>query len=386
MARIYPALLLILLPWIVLAADDSSLKLKDLMKKAKQIERKYLSEEKNLKTIDREVSEIRARQRKVEDKIRMKKEQIAEYDRQIRIYEAELNVVREKMRRQWVMLYKNASIDMVTVYFGHEKYAGYVNAVLDHHAKVFHDYRKLQEGLQATRQKADTLTGLLKQDLDELQGTARELKAERSKKVVLISSLKGESRMYRDKVEDLLKEIQRKEKERKEREKREREKRERARKQKEKKGKGKVGKEKKQEPLVASGGFFMSKGKLPWPVKGKVVRGFGPFTLGGVLQRSQGLDIEVADGSPVKTIYKGQVVYTGWVDKFGNTVIVDHGDGFYSVYGHLGEVLKSMGGEVSAQEVIARAGQSGDVVRPMLHFEIRFHQKAQDPHTWLGRE
>ncbi len=116
------------------------------------------------------------------------------------------------------------------------------------------------------------------------------------------------------------------------------------------------------------------------------MRGFGPFTLGGVLQKSQGIDIETQEGAPVRCIFAGTVVYINWIEKYGNTVIIDHGDGYYSVYGHLQNTAKSVGQKMAPLEVIARVGQSGSVLKPTLHFEVRFHQKALDPMLWLIQE
>lgn len=387
MGRIAFTLLLILFPCIIHAADDFSTRLKELSRKVREIESTYLSEEKKLRSIDEEIPKIQSRMGKVRANIQMKQEQIAALDAQIKAYESDLNALREKMRHQWVLLYKSASLDMVTIYYGHEKYSGYINAIIRHHVQLLQEYQRLRTGLGFTRKKVNDLTLLMEKDLTELQDTVSMLKKEHTKKERLVLSLKGKSRDYQDEIENLLKEIQKREKERKEREKRERAKRERERRDREKKDRIKREKPgREQEPVVASGGFFQSRGRLPWPVKGRVVRGFGSFNLRGVLQRSQGIDIEAQEGASVRCIYQGTVVYANWMDKYGNTIILDHGDGFYSIYGHLQELTKSLGQNVSSQEIIARVGQSGSVLKPTLHFEIRFHQKAQDPSLWLRHE
>lgn len=387
MGRIALTLLIILLPYITHAADDFSTRLRELTKKAKEIESTYLTEERKLRSIDKEIPKIQSRMAKVRENIQKKQEQIAALDAQIDDYEADLNALREKMRHQWVLLYKSASLDMVTIYYGHEKYSGYLNAIIRHHVRLLEEYQGLRAGLGYTRKKVNDLTLLLERDLAELQGTVLTLEREHTKKERLVSSLKGKTREYQDEIENLLREIQKREKERKERAKRERAKRERERRARDTKDttkKEKRGRE--QEPIVASGGFFQSRGRLPWPVKGRITRGFGSFNVQGVLQRSQGIDIETQEGASVRCVYQGTVVYANWMGKYGNTIILDHGDGFYSIYGHLQELTKSLGQSVSSQDVIARVGQSGNVLKPTLHFEIRFHQKAQDPTHWLGHE
>lgn len=387
MGRILFSILLLLSPLLAMAADDPFVKIKELTRKAKEIEGAYISEEKKLKSIDEEISKIQGRAVRVKENIGKKQNQIALFDKKMGAYESDLEKAQAKIRREWVTLYKSASIDMVSIYYGHEKYSGYVNAVMRHHMGMLQEYQSLKQGLGDTRMKANELAVLLKEDLSELQSSAKDLERERRKKESLISSLKNESKMYQDQVEDLLKDIQKKEREKKEREKKERQKKEREKSLKEKKQKEKPEKkEKVQAPVLSGGDFFINKGKLSWPLKGRIMRGFGSFTLGGVLQKSQGIDIETSEGTPVRCIFAGTVVYTNWIEKYGHTVIIDHGDGYYSVYGHLQDMAKSVGQKMAPLEVIARVGQSGSVLKPTLHFEIRFHQKALDPVLWLIKE
>ena len=352
MNRAALALLFFLFSSWSLHADDASLKLEELTRKAKELEGTYLSEEKKLKSIDAEVQRMQKRISRVKENIMSKQAQISILDKELAAYEANLATAEKGMRHQWVMLYKGASLDMINAYCGHERYSGYINAVIRHRVRTVREYQRLKEEREATRAKAKELTELLRQDLAELQKTIDELAVQRTQKIRLVSSLKGQSKKYQDQIQSLLEEIQ--------------------------KGAGKI--------LEAGADFLKHKGKLPWPVKGKVVRKFGPFTLQGVPQRSQGLDIETQEGNPVKSVHQGKVVYFNWMGGYGNTLILDHGEGYYSVYGHLQEALKAVGDTVSPQETIGRVGLSGDVLRPTLHFEIRSHGKAQDPYAWLSRQ
>ena len=365
------------------AADDPAAKLKALTRKAQEVEGTYRAEERKLRTIDDEMSRIQGRIPRVKGDVQQKQEQIRAFDRQVEAYSAELELSREKMVRSWVTLYKSASLDMVTVYSGHEKYAGYLNAVFRHHEEILRRYQALQKRVAATREKASAVSELLRRDLAELQTSAKDLESRRAGKAALVASLKGKSQEYQDEIEDLIREIQKREKEKKERLRREKERRERERKARERKGE-RV--REKEAPLAASGGFYENRGRLPWPARGRVVRPFGQIRVGGVLQKSQGIDIEVPVGALVRSIYPGTVVYANWMGKYGNTVILDHGDGFYTIYGYLQDALKASGDKVAAREVIGRVGQSGSALKPALHFEVRFHQKALDPSRWLGRE
>ena len=212
------------------AADDPAAKLKALTRKAKEVEGTYRAEERKLRTIDDEMSRIQGRIPRVKGDVQQKQEQIRAFDRQVEAYSAELELSREKMVRSWVTLYKSASLDMVTVYSGHEKYAGYLNAVFRHHEEILRRYQALQKRVAATREKASAVSELLRRDLAELQTSAKDLESRRAGKAALVASLKGKSREYQDEIEDLIREIQKREKEKKERLRREKERRERERK------------------------------------------------------------------------------------------------------------------------------------------------------------
>ena len=129
--------------------------------------------------------------------------------------------------------------------------------------------------------------------------------------------------------------------------------------------------------------IFRHRGTLPWPAPGPLVRAFGTYREEGAAQVSRGIDIQGLEGTPITSVYPGKVVFTDWVGAYGYTIIVDHGGGVYSLYGHLEKVLKQTGQVVEGQEVVGLMGQSGNVLRPTLHFEIRLHDRPEDPLRWL---
>lgn len=139
--------------------------------------------------------------------------------------------------------------------------------------------------------------------------------------------------------------------------------------------------------LGAPGGTLLEqRGRLPWPVSGVVARGFGVQREQGIPVVSHGLDIAAGRGQPVSCVCEGTVVFRGWLERWGNTLIVNHGEGYYSVYGCLDRMRKDMGGRVAAREVIGEVGYDSRQERPLLHFEIRHHEVPEDPLTWLGEE
>ena len=134
------------------------------------------------------------------------------------------------------------------------------------------------------------------------------------------------------------------------------------------------------------GGFANQRGVLPYPVRGEVVGRFGVTQqqVFGTKLRRNGIDIATQPSSPVAAVFPGQVLYCGWIKGYGNVIIIDHGDKYYTLSAQLGEISKKVGERVEAGEIIGYAGyapvqnQSGRV-----YFEIRFQGKALDPLAWL---
>ena len=128
-------------------------------------------------------------------------------------------------------------------------------------------------------------------------------------------------------------------------------------------------------------------GKLDWPVEGTIVYRFGRDTLpsGGII-RWNGLGIAAAVGTPVKAVESGKVRLVGQFGTYGLTIVLEHGNGYYSVYSHLLSAGVRLGASVSKGEVIGTVGGQNSDYGPHLHFEIRGeNQVALDPAEWLRR-
>ncbi len=134
-----------------------------------------------------------------------------------------------------------------------------------------------------------------------------------------------------------------------------------------------------------SGSFLKNKGKLNWPVQGNVMHGFGRYKnpeLKTVLNNT-GIDIKVLKGSQVRCIFSGVVSLITYLSGFGNTIIVDHNDGYYSVYAHIEQIFVNPGEFVEDGAVIGTVGETGSLEGPKLHFEIYGNDKPLNPKTWL---
>jgi septal ring factor EnvC (AmiA/AmiB activator) len=127
--------------------------------------------------------------------------------------------------------------------------------------------------------------------------------------------------------------------------------------------------------------FGRARGQLSWPVAGKITAQFGAKRASGVSW--EGVVIATERGAPVTTVAAGRVVYADWLPGLGLLVIIDHGEGYMSLYGHNDRLLRAVGDSVATGESIAAAGDTGGRASPELYFEIRRGGKPVDPTPWF---
>lgn len=124
------------------------------------------------------------------------------------------------------------------------------------------------------------------------------------------------------------------------------------------------------------------KGKLSWPVEGRISADFGELREGGPLKWN-GVVLEADAGTFVRAIYHGRVAFADWLPGLGLLLIIDHGGGFMSLYGHNEALLREPGAWVKPGEVIARVGDTGGQSAASLYFEIRQDGEPLNPHDWV---
>ncbi len=141
-----------------------------------------------------------------------------------------------------------------------------------------------------------------------------------------------------------------------------------------------------QKPLPQNeeSGFAQKKGRLPRPLSGALLRGFGAAMAVGSRSRCKGIEWVAPIGTPVHAVADGKVIYSGWYQGYGNLVIIDHGGDYHTLYGHLDAINRVSGESVAAGTQIGESGDSGSLFGPMLYFELRYKGKPQNPAPWLG--
>ena len=128
----------------------------------------------------------------------------------------------------------------------------------------------------------------------------------------------------------------------------------------------------------------MRVGGLSWPVSGSLLAAFGGRLPDG--RRSDGVLIAAAAGTAVKAVADGTVVFADWMTGYGNILIIDHGNGYMSLYAHNDSLLRAAGDAVRRGDALAAVGSSGGQERPALYFELRRNGTPVNPSGWLTRQ
>lgn len=143
-----------------------------------------------------------------------------------------------------------------------------------------------------------------------------------------------------------------------------------------------------EKDLPATGEFAALKGRLMWPVSGKIIRGYGKHTHPkyGTVTMNNGVDISASSGAPIVAVAAGVVEFVDWIDSFGKCVILNHGGGYYTLYAHVADTSVAQGQKIGRGQVIASVGDTGSLDGYVCHFEIRKARAALDPAAWLARK
>ncbi len=234
-------------------------------------------------------------------------------------------------------------------------------------ARNLRNYRKRHAALLSTQKQIEANLAEQVKLLKEKRQEERKLQASREEKKKLLKKLRKDRRLYERQLQDYQKaieEIQRliasSERERLE--------------------------EGEKQPAVAPDGSFVAlKGQLPWPVEGEVVRAYGPYQhpVLKTVTNNLGIDIAAPLGTEVRAVAAGRVTAITWQRGRGNLIIINHGEGFYTVYTHLNEIYVNLQEDVAEGQVIGRVGETGTFDRPVLHFQIWEKFNHLDPEAWL---
>ena len=237
-----------------------------------------------------------------------------------------------------------------------ERIVVYHRFVADARAQVLDGLRQLALDIERNGQALKTQQAAERRDLESLRARRQGLRSEREARDALIAALDQEfedkenrrSRLLADRqrLQTLIDQIERR-------------------------------------TIPGVGRFTARKGSLTWPLRGELAGRFGQPRADGDMAW-QGLLLNAPTGTEVTAVHGGRVVFADWLRGFGHLAIIDHGDGYMTLYGHADQLTKRVDDLVESGEVVARAGQSGGATASGIYFELRHKGQAVDPWQWLA--
>jgi septal ring factor EnvC (AmiA/AmiB activator) len=317
----------------------------------------------------REESLLGTLSRMEEDLFRMEKE-LARLDSQHDGIQRNIAVIQEKLNRiqrqmdhnqarlhsRIVAMYKAGRVGYLPYLLSSDSYtdfmrmAKFLKIVIDHDAHVLRNYRAQWLEKKRYQEKSENDMRELKRIISHRERKKLEILHAKSEKVAFLEAVRREKAEYRKWIQEL--EVRARELhlfiEKLEKEMRDKE--------------------------VSDLNFKFHKGRLSLPVRGNVIPG----------RYGRGIIIEAPQDSPIRAVFSGRVIFSGRFEGYGNIIILDHGDKYYTVFGHASKVLKGVNERVEEGEVIALVGDTGSIRGPCLYFEIRHKGKPENPLEWFS--
>lgn len=363
--------------------DKPKSQVENLLKQEKseleKLRRKIKNQNRRLSEIGKEETQVLKTLRNLEDRLKLRERELKIYQYNIQVNEKQVQrskeAIREHQQRldqyQLVLkdrlrrIYKNGDMYLVKVLFSSDTFnqlltrLKYMENVMAYDAAIFHDYIQQLEKLEQENAKLEKSQQSLilleqksrqkKQELEEqAKDKSRFLKKVKTQKNFVLQTRK-ELLKASENLNDLI---------------------------------GKL-----EEKLILDEGLSLEdmKGRLKYPVQGKPLNRFGKkwderFDTYIVYN---GINLGVKQGTPVRAIFYGKVLYTGFLEGYGNLIILGHGNKYHSLYGHLDEIQVETGQVVEEGRVIGKSGNSGSLVGDALYFELRHKGKPIKPTPWF---
>ncbi|MDI6890533.1 MAG: peptidoglycan DD-metalloendopeptidase family protein [Thermodesulfovibrionales bacterium] len=337
---------------------------KEKLGKVERRERSILAD---LEKTNRELSMAEAELRKYRKRLTNTESEISKVEAEISLNRGSIERQREWIKRRLRAMQKNrhpgeivmllSSTDDISQLMKRWKYLQYIIA---YEHRVLNSYKDNLKSLHEKEKQLMMLKAELMRNEEKVRAKEADLTEKKKEKEILLASVKKEKYSY-EKMLNELKEASRRLLE--------------------------VIRESEKADIYHAKGFSGLKGKLPWPVEGKIAIPYGSQRdpqFDTPVFRS-GIFIQTGSDLYAKAVHKGKVVFAEWFKGYGQLMIVNHGDGYHTLYGSLSEIFFKVGDIINIGQTIGRVGNSGILNAPGLYFELRYRGKPLDPLHWLKK-
>ena len=349
-------------------------KIQEEKQRVKDISKKESSVISHLNALDRNLSEKDKEQKVLKQKLAAVGRKVQKVNEDLGLLTETIDSQESMLLNRLVALYKFGDAGMPQLLFSSRSYEDFMSArryltsILEQDRQLIEDYRKRktvagdyrkqlkedEQELQSLKKKTEQKKTEIQTDLLQKGRLLNSVRQEKQIHLAAIQELEAASAQLQGLINRLEKELQEKAKE---------------------------------KTFFPPGkGFGGLRGKLPFPVKGRILSTFGKnenpkfntFTV------QKGIEIEAPLGAAIRAVHDGRVLYSDWFKGYGKILIIDHGEGFYTLFGHASSLLKGVGEEVRTGEVVGLVGDTGSLKGSCLYFEIRQRGKPLDPLEWLS--
>ena len=355
-----------------LRLQELNQKITETNKKASKIKKEHGSVLKNIEKLDRRLYRQKKARTRLNKQIKQKDQELANLSIKISELSKNVRTHRDAISARLRLLYMEGRTGYLKPLFAAKTFAdasqrmNYISWIVQREHQIVRQFQQdlaKQEQLNEEQIKArEELLNLQ----EETQHTIQEISGLKRKKRTVLVSLSKKKDTHERTVEDLKRSAEQVDS---------------------------ILKALDQRFQLAQSRLRKKPGKLPslgsflWPVKGKIVSFFGrqKHPSFDTFINKKGIEIQAREGSPIQSVSSGKVVYADWLKGFGLVVIVDHTNGFYSLYAHASKLLVAEGNSVTTGQIIGETGQTGITEKDALYFELRKGTTPIDPLKWLAK-
>jgi len=339
-------------------------------KKSKEAAKKERSILWNIEEIDYKQGIMKKELRLLDYQLKKKEGDIIFVNTEINGLKKEIDNKSRLLKERLRVVYKNRTGGYLQILFASKDYSTlmrrykYIKLIVDREAELINSYKDSLNKINNKKIELEKGKEEILYYKGNLTDKEEEIRAEREKKVVILKEVRTEKELYDKLVKELEESASQLSK-----------------------MIDQLSAAKDKEPVSLSGRFKEEMGRLRWPINGNIVGYFGkqkhPKFNTFIIRK--GIDIAAREGDKIKAVFSGKVVYADWFKGYGMLIILDHNDGYYTVYGNASRLLVSSGDYVAKDHVIAEAGDTGISREGNLYFEIRYKGEPQDPIRWLAK-
>jgi len=344
----------------------------ETQKKAKRIEKKHGSVLKTIEKLDRQLYDQKKERNRINQQIKEKDQELANVSTKIAELGKEVQTRQSSISARLRLLYMEGRTGYLKTLFAAESFTDaahrmdYISWVAQREHQLVRQFQEDLSNLQLLNEQQTKAREELLHLQGETQQTIQKVSGLKRQKRTVLVSLSKEKDSHERMVEDLQRSAEQVDS---------------------------ILKELDQRFQLAQSRMRQPPGRLPslgsflWPVEGKVVSYFGrqKHPTFDTFVNKKGIEIQAREGSPIQSISSGKVVYADWLKGYGLVVIVDHTNGFYSLYAHASKLLVAEGNSVTMGQVIGETGETGVTEEDTLYFELRKGTTPIDPLKWLAK-